>query len=101
MMVLEHPRHIEVFDDQNRLGFRQPGGDLMQRVLSLIANLSMEFCQLAGGFLAVLAASLAAAHHPLQALEFFEASLEMTGIRGHCPVREGREVLDPQVDAYH
>src|SRR5215469_4048315 len=41
-MILEHARDIQIFNDQDRLGSRQPGGDLMQRVVPLVLDLSMQ-----------------------------------------------------------
>ena len=70
MMVLQHPTDIQVFNDQDGLGFRQPGRDLMQCIVPLIRDLPMQRGELAGGFLAVVAAFLPAAHHPLQRLSF-------------------------------
>ena len=55
MMVLEHPADVEVFDHQDRLDFRQSGGELMQRVAALALDLSVELGQSAHRLLAVVA----------------------------------------------
>jgi hypothetical protein len=41
-VVLHHTTNIQIFNHQHRLGFRQPGCDLMQRGVPLIAYLSTE-----------------------------------------------------------
>jgi hypothetical protein len=56
MVVLQHASHVHVFEHHNRLGFRQLGGHLMQRVGPLIRHLSMLLAKPPRGFLAVLAA---------------------------------------------
>ena len=100
MMVLEHPTDIQIFDDQHGLGSRQPGRDLMQRVVPLIRDLPMELGELADGFLAVVAAFLPPTHHPLEALELLDASFEVARIGDHRPIGEGGQLLDPQVNPH-
>ena len=74
-MVLEHPADVQIFDNQDGLGSRQPGRDLMQCIVPLVRDLSMLFGEPAHRFLAVLAAFLPPAHHPLEALELLAAHI--------------------------
>ena len=90
------PADIQVFDDQDRLGFRQPGRDLMQRVASLVLDLPMQLGQLADRFLAVLAAFLPPAHHPLQALQLLQTPFEVARIGNHLAIGEGGQILIPR-----
>ena len=101
MVVLQHPADVQVFDHQDRLGFRQPGGHLMQRVASLVLDLPMELGELADGFLAVLAALLPPAHHPLQPFELLQTPFEVARIGDHLAIGEGSQALDPQIDPHH
>src|SRR5262249_17005536 len=39
MMILQHARHMQVFDEDDRRGFRQRRGRLLEGVRSLIAYL--------------------------------------------------------------
>src|SRR5215469_882926 len=73
----------------------------MQRGVPLVPNRALELGQLPGSFPAVLAAFLPSTHHPLQSLELFEAVLEMTGVRNHAPIGEGRQTLDAQINSHY
>ena len=42
VMVLQHARHVEVFNHHDGLGFRQSAGELMQRVGPLIGHAAMQ-----------------------------------------------------------
>jgi hypothetical protein len=100
-VVLEHSADVQIFDDQHRLGFRQPGGDLMQGVAALVAYLPMELRQPADGLLAVLAAFLSPTHHPLETFELLQTPFQVARIGDDLSIGEGRQMFDTQIDAHH
>jgi hypothetical protein len=81
-MILEHAGYMQVFDGDDRLGFRQSRRDLMQDIGSLVGDLPILFGQLADRFLAVLAAFLLATDRPVHALEPLQPSFEGLGVGG-------------------
>ena len=101
MVVLQHPADVQIFDDQDGLGFRQPGRDLMQCVSSLVRDLPMELRQFAHRLLPVLAAFLPPAYHPLEPLELLETPFEVARIGDHRPIGEGGQLLHTQINADH
>ena len=80
MVVLQHPTNVQVFDHQDRLGFRQPGRHLMQGIVPLMLDLSMKLGQLTDGFLAVLPAFLPPAHHPLESFQLLQVPFDVARV---------------------
>ena len=71
----------------------------MQRIVSLVRDLPMQRGQLADRFLAVLAAFLPPAYHPLEALELLQTSFQVARIGNHRSIGEGGQLLHTQINA--
>src|SRR5215470_17163396 len=68
-VVLEHSRHVEVFNHHHWLGFRQPAGELMQRVGALVSHLPILPAEALCRLLPVLTALGLAGDRPVRSLE--------------------------------
>ena len=90
---------MQIFDPDHRLGFRQLGRDLMQRISANIRHPFVCFGQPPDRFLPVLAAFNLSAHRSLQPDEFARVPSVGLGVRENRPVADDGQVRNSQVHA--
>src|SRR5215470_11322075 len=94
-MIRQHAVHVEIFDHDHLLGFRQRCSELVQRVLALIGNFPQDPAQATGRFLPILGAFLPAGHRPMEAFDLFQAAFEWRGLGMTVPSEKVASAFTP------
>ena len=99
-VVLDHPRHVQVLDDDHLVFVNESGAELVKVVTSSICNVCMESSELHPGLVLVLRSFLLlseAAGQDTFTSKFFGV---MPGVSDFPPSTQRGKCRDPHVDAH-
>jgi len=97
MVMLQHARHVEILDEDDRRGFRQSSCDLLHRVPPLARHLPVRPREQFDGLLTPIAAFLPTSHVALEAPQICLRLALTVGVVDHGAIRQCGEVRQPQV----
>ena len=96
---MQHVGSLKALDDDRTVALGVGGGERMQDVVALTANLAMQPVHVIHGLLPVVGSFLSPGHHTLGSGQALECDLQGLGVFDELAVRIGDQVGDAAVES--